>query len=126
MTNSAENTIATVVPAYYALVGSGPAAFDADRLAALLAPDLIFEGPIAGHRVGAPPFLKGVAGFAETARSIDMLHLLYAGDQAASLYDAQLPGGAVRFAEFFQVSDGRIRALRLLFDPALYRERGGR
>jgi len=32
----------------------------------------------------------------------------------------------VRFAEFFQVDDGKIRSLRLLYDAAEYRARGGR
>ena len=76
--------------------------------------------------VGAEPFSKGVAGFIETVRSLDIVHQLYAGDMAATLYDGEMPGGAVRFAEFFHVEDGTIQSLRLLYDAAEYRARGGR
>lgn len=64
--------------------------------------------------------------FAETMRRLDMIQLLHAGDMAAALYDAELPGGAVRFAEFFQVGAGNIRSLKLLYDATEYRARGGR
>jgi hypothetical protein len=37
-----------------------------------------------------------------------------------------LPGGMVRFAEFFRITDGKIRSLRLHYDAAEYRARGGR
>jgi hypothetical protein len=32
----------------------------------------------------------------------------------------------VRFAEFFQVGDGRIQSIKLLYDAAQYRALGGR
>lgn len=119
-------TTSTVVQRYYAVLSPGTAVFDPAELRAILAPDLDFEGPIAGHRVGAEGFIKGVCGFAETVRGLDMVQQLCDGDQAAALYDAELPGGSVRFAEFFRVSEGKIRSLRLLYDAAQYRARGGR
>jgi hypothetical protein len=100
--------------------------FDPARLRAILAPELVFEGPIAGRRVGAEGFVKGASGFAQAVKRVDMLHLLDSGEEAAALYDAELPGGTVRFAEFFAVEDGRIRSLRLLYDAAEYRAAGGR
>ncbi|MGH9073581.1 MAG: nuclear transport factor 2 family protein [Acidimicrobiales bacterium] len=115
-----------VVHAYYETLKHGMASFDEGRLRAILAPELAFEGPIAGHRVGAEVFIKGVAGFAETMKNLTMLHQLQAGNEAAALYDAEMPGGSVRFAEFFQVSDGKIQSLRLLYDTSEYRARGGR
>ena len=115
-----------VVQAYYDILNGGTASFDPARLRAILAPDLVFEGPIAGRRIGAEGFIKGVSGFAETMRGLTMLHQVHAGDMAAALYDAEMPGGTVRFAEFFQVADGRIRSLRLLYDAGTYRARGGR
>ena len=114
-----------LVRQYYDTLREG-VSFDRERLRTILAPDLVFEGPIAGRRVGADGFIKGVAGFAETARGLTMLHRLHAGGEAAALYDAELPGGRVRFAEFFAVAAGRITSLRLLYDPAEYRARGGR
>jgi len=116
----------SIIETYYEMVQSGTEQFDPERLRVILAPDLVFEGPIAGHRVGAEPFLKGVAGFVTTMRRLEMLHLLVTDNQAAALYDAELPGGALRFAEFFELHDGIITSLRLVFDPSEYRNRGGR
>jgi ketosteroid isomerase-like protein len=121
----AEST-AQIVRAYYDILTGGMATFDPARLRTILATDLAFEGPIAGHVVGAERFSKGVRGFIETVRSLDMVHQLYGGDMAATLYDAEMPGGTVRFAEFFHVEDGKIQSLRLLYDPTEYRARGGR
>lgn len=86
----------------------------------------MFEGPIAGRRVGAGGFIKGVAGFAETMRGLTMLQQLHTDDAVATLYDAEMPGGTVRFAEFFQIAEGKIQSLRLLYDAHEYRARGGR
>ena len=117
---------AQIVQAYYDILTGGIAAYDPARLRTLLATDLVLEGPIAGHVVGAERFSKGVSGFIETMRSLNMVHQLYAGDTAATLYDAEMPGGTVRFAEFFHVEDGKIQTLRLLYDATEYRARGGR
>lgn len=117
---------AQIVHVYYEILKSGTATVDDTRLRAILATDLVFEGPIAGHVVGAERFIKGVSGFIETVRSITMLHELHSQDTVATLYDARMPGGTVRFAEFFRIEDGKIQSLRLLYDPAEYRARGGR
>lgn len=122
----ANGTAEQVVQAYYDILKEGMASFDAGRLRAILASDLKFEGPIAGHVVGAERFIKGVSGFVETLRSLKMLHQMSAGGMAAALYDAEMPGGTVRFAEFFQIDGGRIQSLRLLYDAAEYRAQGGR
>lgn len=68
-----------LVQAYYDTLKDGMASFDEDRLRRILAPDLVFEGPIAGRHVGAEGFIKGVAGFAETMRGLTMLQQLNAG-----------------------------------------------
>jgi hypothetical protein len=115
-----------VVAAYYELIQGGAASFDPERLRAILADNLAFEGPIAGSRVGADGFVRGAAGFAAAARGIEMVALVTGHDGAAALYDAELPGGPVRFAEFFQISGGKIQALTLHYDTTEYRARGGR
>jgi len=48
-----------------------------------------------------------------------------AGDLAAVLYEAEMPGGSMRFAEFFRVEHGRIASIKLLYDAAQYRALGG-
>ena len=121
-----ENAADQVVHVYYSILKGGMASFDEQRLREILAPELDFHGPIAGHRIGAEPFIKGVRGFAATMRGLTMLQQLCTEDAAAALYDAEMPGGTVRFAEFFQVKDDRIQSLTLLFDPAEYTARGGR
>lgn len=125
MTDSDLRTEPTV-RTYYEILTSGIGAFDRERLSAILAPDLMFEGPIAGQVVGSERFVKGVSGFVETLRCLHMVHQLYAEDMAAVLYDAEMPGGMVRFAEFLRIEDGKIHSLRLLYDPSEYRSRGGR
>src|SRR6478736_3482469 len=102
-----------IIDTYYEILED----FDAERLRAIVAPDLRFEGSIAGRRSGAEPFIAGVAGFAAAARSITMLQR----EPTAALYDAELPGGTVRFAEFFEVADGRIQALRLHYDVGAFK-----
>jgi len=101
------------IDTYYALLAD----FDAERLRAILAPDLDFEGSIAGRRSGAEPFIAGAAQFAAAARAITMLQR----EPTAALYDAELPGGTVRFAEFFEIGDGRITRLILHYDAAAFR-----
>jgi hypothetical protein len=106
-----------IIDTYYDIL----AAFDAERLRAILAEDLVFEGPIAGRRIGAEGFVAGAGAFAGALRELTMVQRLDADDQAAALYDAHLPGGVMRFAEFFTVTGGRIQTLRLHYDAAQYR-----
>jgi hypothetical protein len=121
-----DSSTVQVVQAYYDILTGGMATFDPARLCAILATDLVFEGPIAGHAVGAERFSNAVTGFIETMRSLNMVHRLYAGTIAATSYDAEMPGGTVRFAEFFHVDNGMVQTLRLVYDATGYRARGGR
>ena len=70
------------IDTYYELLGD----FDPERLRAILADDLVFEGPIAGRRVGADAFVEGAAMFARASRGIAMLQR----EPSAALYDAEL------------------------------------
>ncbi|MBO0693411.1 MAG: nuclear transport factor 2 family protein [Acidimicrobiaceae bacterium] len=121
------DAIGDLLDLYYGVLTGGPDAFDDGRsLRRILAPDLDFEGPIAGRATGGERFIRGVFGFVETVRHLHLLQRLEAGSEAATLYDAEMPGGPVRFAEFFTVAEGRIQSLRLLYDATQYRARGGR
>lgn len=119
-------TIGEPFVTYYRILTGGSAAYDRDALCALLDPNLAFDGPIAGHVVGAQRFAHGVAGFIDTVHSISFRHQVRDGNIAATCYDSEMPGGTVRFAEFFEIADGKILALTLLYDAAEYRARGGR
>jgi hypothetical protein len=112
---------------YYGVLTAGAAAYDGGRaLRPILAPNLAFEGPLAGRVTGAERFIQGVFGFVETVRDLHVLQRLEVGSEAAILYDAEMPGGIVRFSEFFSMAGGQIQTLRLLYDATEYRGRGGR
>lgn len=126
MTEEQIARVAQLLDTYYAVLSGGPDAYSGgEHLRPILDPDLLFEGPIAGRADGAERFLRGVAGFITSARRISMLERVHTSTHAAALYDADLPGGTVRFAEFFEIEAGLIRSLRLLYDATEYRARGG-
>ena len=108
---------------YYEILGAGIDAYaDGRELMVLLTDDFVFEGPIAGRVAGGGRFAYGVRGFIETVREIKPLQVVLGETGAAVLYDAEMPGGAVRFSEFFELEGDRIRALRIQY----YIEKGGR
>ncbi|HEV2217323.1 MAG TPA: nuclear transport factor 2 family protein [Candidatus Dormibacteraeota bacterium] len=124
---TATTDAATLVRAYYGSWRNGIATFDNERLAEVLAEDLDFEGSIAGKRRGAAGFMVGLQRFVECLKQpIEIQQQLAAGDQAAVLYAAEIPGGSMRFAEFFRVENGRIASIKLLYDASQYRALGGR
>jgi hypothetical protein len=58
-------------------------------------------------------------------REISFLQAVVADDSAAVLYDAVLPNGTVRFAEFFEFSGGTIKTLHIHYNAAEYVAAGG-
>ena len=54
-----------VISDYYDSWRNGMSSFDENRLGAILAADLDFEGPIAGRRRGAAGFIGGLKRFVE-------------------------------------------------------------
>lgn len=113
-----------LVSRYYQVLDSRSPNFDRVGLRSLLASDLDFDGPIAGHVRGADRFISGAAGFIERQRGMTILQQVITPTSAAVIYDAELPGGTVRFAEFFQI-DEVITAIRLLYDVNKYLAAGG-
>lgn len=114
------NTTAQVVRAYYDCWKNGVETFDEEQLRRLLAADLDFEGPIAGRRIGADGFLRGLLGFVKMLRSMRVVQEVPADGEAAVLYDCDMApdGSTLRFAEFFRVENERIQQIRLVYDPA--------
>ena len=117
---------ADLVSAYYEILRAGAESYDPERLRSILAPDLDFDGPIAGNVRGSDRFTRGVAGFIQTQQGIRILQQVVTPDAAAMLYDADLPGGTLRFAEFFRFDGGQIASIKLLYDPGRYTAFGGR
>lgn len=122
----AKSTAADLIESYNGCWTSGQT-FDQARIESILAVHLDFEGLIAGKRRGAAGFVGGLQRFAEGLRApIVILQKEICGDEGAVLYDATIPDGTMRFAEFFGIHDGRIASLKLLYDAAEYRALGGR
>jgi len=112
---------------YQILTGGADAYGQGDELRPLLSEHLEFSGALAGHRREATDgFLHGVAGFVATVQSIDVLSEVHDDHTSAVLYDAVMPGGTVRFAEFFTHHDNVIDCLYLHYDGPDYINKGGR
>ncbi|CAM4528457.1 nuclear transport factor 2 family protein [Nocardia ninae] len=125
MTVVSDNAPAVLREYYRILTGGIENYGDGADLAPLLADDLHFEGPIAGQVTGAAPFLQGVRGFIANVQKIDLIQEVHGFDGTAVLYDAHLPEGATRLAEFFTFAEGKIQRLCILYDPADYLAKGG-
>jgi hypothetical protein len=111
---------------YYRVLTDGADNYgDGRELVPLLADDLDFDGPIAGHVTGAARFRQGVKGFIANVTKIDLIQEVNGRDGTAVLYDAHMPKGVVRLAEFFTFTKGKIQRLRVLYDPADYVAKGG-
>lgn len=117
-----------VLQEYYRILTGGPQAYgQGEALRPLLGDHLDFTGSLAGHRPDSTDgFLHGVAGFIATVDSLEVVQEVHDDRRSAVLYDAGLPGGTVRFAEFFTVAQGRIDTLHLHYDGPDYIRKGGR
>jgi hypothetical protein len=113
---------------YYRELMAGTDAFSSGHnLRPLLVDHLDFTGSLAGHIPDATEgFLRGVAGFVGTVKSIAIVQDVHDSLGSAVLYDAELPGGTVRFAEFFTFDDGKIATLHLHYDGPDYIAKGGK
>lgn len=113
---------------YYDVLLSGEDAYgQGDRLRPLLSEHLDFTGSLAGHHPDATDgFLHGASGFVSTVQSIDIIRDIHDERGSAVLYDASMPGGVVRLAEFFSYRDGVINTLDLHYDGNDYLAKGGR
>ncbi len=118
--------IPRVLRQYYEVIAGGAEEYgNGGSLLGLLGDDFVFEGPIAGRVAGGERFTHGARGFVETVRAITLLQVVSAPNGAAVLYDAELPGGVVRFSEFFVLDGDLIRELRIQYDAAAYLAAGG-
>ena len=128
VTDSISPAAPAVLQEYYRILTAGADAFgEGEGLRELLSRHLDFTGSLAGHHPDVTDgFLQGVAGFISTVRSIDIVREVHDERGSAVLYDAELPGGTVRFAEFFTFRDGVIDTLHLHYDGPDYIAKGGR
>jgi hypothetical protein len=88
---------------------------------ALLSDGFGFESPL--MRGGADDHLDSLGAFLSVVTSVDMVSALYGADEATLVYDVHTatPVGTQRTAEHFRLTDGRITAIRLIFDASGWR-----
>ncbi len=90
---------------------------DMARARSCLADNLAFQGPI--DRFGsADQFIPALGGFASMLERVDQLQEFYTDTGAALLYDCvtRSPAGTIRCAEFFELENGKIARIQLVFD----------
>jgi hypothetical protein len=94
-----------------------------DAARAFLADDLDFQGSIdTFHR--ADDFMAALTQFQKMLRSVNLIQSYFSDTGAALLYDCETmtPAGVIRTAEFFTLGDGKIKAIRLVFDATELRK----
>jgi hypothetical protein len=108
-----------IVKSYHTAWVSG----DISAARVYLADDLDFQGSIDTFR-RADDFIVALAGFQKMLRGVNLLQSFYSESGAALLYDCDTmsPAGVIRTAEFFSVSDGKIKVIRLVFDATELRK----
>ncbi len=128
MSSSISTDAPRILQDYYRILTSGPTAYgNGDELRPLLSEHLDFTGSLAGHRPDSTEgFLRGVSGFIATVKNVDVVREVHDDHGSAVLYDATMPAGTVRFAEFFTYRDGVIDTLDLHYDGQDYIAKGGR
>lgn len=88
-----------------------------------LADSLDFRGSIDNFS-DADTFIEALKGFMQMVSKVTLLQSYVDNDGAALLYDCDTasPAGNLRTAEFFSVSNGKIAAIRLVFDATELRK----
>lgn len=101
------------VKAFYASIDNE----DFDALRRILADDLAFEGPV--HRLdNADDFVATVKKMSMLTEGFNFKHLFVDGEHACCVFDlvTATPIGESPVAEYFEVRDGRIAAIRAHYD----------
>jgi hypothetical protein len=95
---------------------------DFEKAGSYLADDFAFDGPIA-HYKSAKNFLSGSRAFAETIRPGWTKVTAFGDDrEALLLYDLFLvSGAAMRIADYYTVSNGKIKTETILWDTRGFR-----
>ena len=88
-----------------------------------LTDDLDFQGSIDTFR-RADDFIIALTMFQKMLRRVNLIQSFYSDSGAALLYDCDTmsPAGVIRTAEFFSVTGGKIKSIRLVFDATELRK----
>ena len=88
-----------------------------------LADDLDFQGSIDTF-CRADDFIAALTMFQKMIQKITLIQSFFSEIAAALLYDCDTmsPAGVIRTSEFFTVTDGKIKSIRLVFDATELRK----
>lgn len=89
---------------------------DLETTRTLLHEDVRFVGPL-GTAEGIEDCLKGLEGLVKIVKSADRRHAFADGEDACVIYDLNTEGATLPTSGWFKVSEGRISAIRVFFDP---------
>jgi ketosteroid isomerase-like protein len=112
MTIRANETAESVVARYFAAFGSG----DVKAARELLHDDLSFAGPFDTFNK-ADDLIKALSALAPVVKGIQQRKVMVDGDDVATFYDMITPMGTSPIAEWHHVTNGKIDAIRVYFDP---------
>ena len=89
---------------------------DFDTMRSLVAEDVIFEGPLA-TLVGAEEYMEGIQGLSRVISEIVIRKVFVDGQDVLTWYDMHTTvASPVAVANWLQVEEGKITALRVAFD----------
>ena len=96
---------------------------DMKKARAYLADDLDFKGSIETYS-RADDFIASLAMFQKMLHRVNLIQSFFSENGAALLYDCDTmsPAGVIRTAEFFTVTGGKIKSIRLVFDATELRK----
>jgi hypothetical protein len=82
-----------------------------------LADDLDFQGSIETFS-RADDFIPSLTMFQKMLQKVNLIQSFFSESGAALLYDCDTmsPAGVIRTAEFFTITNGKIKSIRLVFD----------
>ena len=92
-------------------------AHDWDTLRSILADDATFRGPL-GTADSADECVAGLRGMAEILRDVEVVKRFVDGDDVLTWFQLHTTGAPpAPTANWMHVEDGRIRSIRVTFDP---------
>ena len=96
---------------------------DMEAARVYLADDLDFQGSIDTFH-NADDFIVALSMFQKMIQKINLIQSFFSESGAALLYDCDTmsPAGLIRTAEFFMITDGKIKSIRLVFDATELRK----
>lgn len=110
----------TLIKEYFQRFFSGPA--HPSDMREYLTEDFIFRGPLMSAESAADYIQQLEAYGDEFEIYAKVRKIIEQGDTVAALVDFQGPGGVIRYAQWFDLRDGKICRLEVIYDPRPFLE----